>query len=64
MSTIDFIERHGQLTRLRPDYQVETVRGHFMLSLNGQTVIMRKTRGRNRFQFCDISDVLSFNEVK
>lgn len=60
---INYTEQHGILywwtgfsrTELRE------MRGHFMLGLDGRTVIARKVRGRNRWQLCNIADVESFH---
>jgi hypothetical protein len=34
--------------------------GHFMLALDGHTVIARKKYGRNRWLLCDVADIQSF----
>jgi hypothetical protein len=56
---LDHIERRGTITYLAPDgIEVWTLEGWFMLSLDGRTVVARKIRGRNRWQFCAASAVL------
>lgn len=51
-------EQRATLTYMKPDFSYKTVEGWFYL--NGNTVVMRKLRGRNRFNFCNASDVLVF----
>lgn len=58
---ITYIETRGTLCYMTSDYAPKWVEGWFMLSLDGQTVIRRKIRGRNRYRFASIVDVLSFS---
>lgn len=58
---LSLLEQRGRLTYVAPDgIEVRTMEGWFMLSLSGGTVVARKVRGRNRWQFCSVSDVLDF----
>lgn len=57
-STLTHFEQRGTLTYMKHDYTFKTVEGWFYL--NGSTVVMRKVRGRNRFQFCNEQDVFDF----
>jgi hypothetical protein len=64
MTTITYYEQRGWLTYSldRPEYGIteRTVPGWFMLSLDGQTITMRKVGGRNRFRFVRTSEVIEF----
>lgn len=58
---LSMVEQRGVLTYVAPDgIEVLRLEGWFMLSLSGGTVIARKIRGRNRWQFCSVSEVLDF----
>lgn len=58
---LSMIEQRGVLTYLAANgIEVLRMEGWFMLSLSGGTVVARKVRGRNRWQFCSVSDVLDF----
>ena len=59
-TTITHVEQRGTLTYLHPNGEVQVMDGWFMLAMNNTTVVARKPRGRNRWQFCGITDVLAF----
>jgi hypothetical protein len=42
-------------------YYPEQMRGWFMLSTDGRTVLARKIKGRNVWQFADVNRVLDFS---
>ena len=56
--TLTSFAKRGTLTYIKPNYEFETVEGWFYL--RGQTVVRRKIRGRNEYQFCNASLVHSF----
>lgn len=51
-------EQRGTLTYQNIDFTYTTVRGWFYL--NNGAVVMRKLRGRNRFQLCRAEIVVDF----
>lgn len=51
-------ETRGTLTYIKGDYTHKTVEGWF--NLHGNTVVMRKIRGRNRYAFITVNQVLDF----
>ena len=61
---LSMFEQRGVLTYMAPNQiEVRTMEGWFMLSVSGYSVVARKIRGRNWWQFCSVTDVLDF-EVK
>jgi hypothetical protein len=60
-NNMDTTERRGTLTYVAPNgYDIDIVRGHFMLSSDRQKVIMRKIGGRNRWHFCSSNSIIKF----
>lgn len=57
-NTLTYFEQRGTLIYMKPDFSFKTIDGWFYL--NGATVVMRKIRGRNRFQLCSETDVHNF----
>jgi hypothetical protein len=57
-SMITNYSQRGTLTYMKPDYTYRTVDGWFYM--NGNTVVMRKIRGRNHFALCSESVVYDF----
>jgi hypothetical protein len=53
-----YFEQRGTLTYMKPDYTFKTIEGWFYL--NGNTVVMRKIRGRNYSQLCAENVVYQF----
>lgn len=48
--TLTNFAQRGSLTYMTGNYEFKTVQGWFYLS--GNTVVMRKIRGRNEYRFC------------
>lgn len=57
-TTLTTFEQRATLTYMKLDYTYKTIEGWFYL--NGDTVVMRKIGGRNRFNFCNTNQVLDF----
>ena len=55
-------EQRGKLTFIKGDYTYQTVQGWFYR--NGDTVIMRKIGGRNRYAFKSLTQILDFELYK
>jgi hypothetical protein len=54
--------QRGTLHYMAPDgYTTRQMQGWFMLSTDGRTVIARKVRGRNVWQFASTEQVINFN---
>jgi len=60
--SLTYAEQRGELLHITPDGRAEATRGHFMLELDGQSVIYRKVGGRNRYRFCSIDAVVQFRK--
>lgn len=61
MNTSNTLTNHAQrgtLTYQNPDFTFTITEGWF--HLQGNTVVMRKIRGRNQFQLCNITSVDEF----
>jgi hypothetical protein len=59
--SLTHFEQRGTLVYMQPNYSYKTVTGSFYLE--GNTVVMRKVRGRNRFQLCNVQDVYEFENT-
>jgi len=57
-TSLTYFEQRGTLTYMKPDYSFRTIEGWFFI--NGNTVAMRKIRGRNQFQLCSADAVHDF----
>ena len=51
-------EQRGTLTYIKSDYTPKIIEGWFYH--HGDTVVMRKIGGRNRFQFITVSQIIDF----